>query len=140
MKPPVFVDTDVIISATISQNGAAYELLTSGTIEKFITNYVVSETLAVAGRMNLDSSRANSLISQCKKITLESKRKTLEKNYAKHASDINDTHIVAGAVKSGSKFLVTYNLKHYNIELIKRDFDIIVLIPGLFLQYLRSKD
>lgn len=57
----------------------------------------------------------------------------------KYVYDIDDSHIVMGAQKSNSKFLLTYNIKDYNIDLIKKDFDIIVFKPGIFIQYLRRK-
>lgn len=75
----------------------------------------------------------------CTKIDLNENLSTIEIEYAKYVNDPTDAHIVAGAVNSKSRFLTTYNLKDFKIELIKREFDIIVLSPGTLLQYLRSK-
>ena len=58
--------------------------------------------------------------------------------FGQHSRDPNDAHIIAGAVKAKAQFLLTYNLKDYKIDKIKKDFGIIVTTPAKFLQYLRS--
>ena len=72
-------------------------------------------------------------------ITLTQKILSIKKQYSVYVNDTNDSHIIAGAIKSKSKFLITYNIRHYKIENIKRAFGIITLTPGLFLQYLRNR-
>ncbi len=58
--------------------------------------------------------------------------------FGDYTSDINDAHIVVGAKKARTRFLISYNLKHYKIEKIKQDLNIIIVTPAKLLQYLRS--
>ena len=71
-------------------------------------------------------------------IVIEKTQHEIKERYKDYVEDLNDAHIVAGAAESKAHFLITYNIRDFKIEKIKKDFDIIVLTPGMFLQYLRS--
>lgn len=62
----------------------------------------------------------------------------IHKDFKDYTWDPDDAHIVAGAAEAKTKFLLTYNIRHFNIQKIKEDFDITVLTPAQYLQYLRS--
>lgn len=137
-----FIDSDVIISSLISNTGAAYLLLNKSPfeIDPVLSNYSVKETEKVCKRMNLNLRKLEKLTEKkFTKINLASSRDRLKEKFADYTSDPNDTHIITGAVESSARFLITYNLKHYNTRKIKNDFDILVRTPGTFLQFLRSK-
>ncbi len=140
MNLRVFIDTDVIISSTISQKGAAYYLLNTERVEKSVTNYTILEALNVANRIGLNLKTVKIMLSLCSKTSLKLPIDSLEDKYRAYVSDLNDTHVVAGAVNSKSRYLVTYNIRDFNIEFIKKDYGIIVLNPGTLLQYLRSRE
>jgi len=134
----VFIDSDVITSSVISQAGAAHFLLTKNLENFYISNYSKKEIEIVAKRMKLDSTvldRRMKLLLQCNLIQSIS---IIKNEYSSYVINPNDTHIVAGAKTANAQFLITYNKKDYNIEQINRDFSILVLSPGEFLQYLRS--
>ena len=62
----------------------------------------------------------------------------VKNEYKEYVSDIHDAHIVSGAKEAKVRFLISYNLKDYNLEKIKQDLNILVMSPGQFIQYLRS--
>lgn len=124
----IFVDSDVVISSLLSNTGAAYQLLnTDNDVMKIISNLSQKELKIVMTRLNIDKPLPILEI-----VNIEDFRK-----YAVYSNDPFDTHIVAAADQAKAKFLITYNLKHYKIDKIKQDLDIIVMTPGTFLQYLR---
>lgn len=43
MNIRVFIDTDVIISASLSTSGAAYQLLNNVHIQKFVSNFSIDD-------------------------------------------------------------------------------------------------
>ena len=126
----VFVDSDVIISSLISNSGAASELVNNFEIIKIVSNFSIKELGIVKTRLKI-----NKPLPELEVLTI-----TNIKKYSIHSSDVNDAHIVAGAHQAKVKFLITYNLKHYKIDKIKRDLNIIIMTPGMFLQYLRLSD
>ena len=138
-KITVFVDSDVVISSIISKTGAANLLLTAKRVQKIISNLSKKEIMGVAKRMDFKKAETANCIEKCKIIELNESLATIKKKYGNFVHDINDAHIVAGAVGSKARFLITYNVKDYKIEELKRSFNLIVLTPALFLQYLRSQ-
>ena len=124
----VFIDSDVVISSLISNTGAAAQLLnTDSNLVKIISNFSQKELKIVMARIKIDKPLPLLEIINIKNI----------KKYSVYSTDPFDAHIVAGADQSKSRFLITYNLKHYKIDKIKQDLNIIVMTPGTFLQYLR---
>lgn len=133
----VFLDSDIIISSLISERGAAYdmfslphgiELTISDESEKEITDVIIRMDLSLKTYESHRKNKLNIIQTNSEKIDL----------YNKYTYDIKDMHIVAASHLSKAKFLITYNFKHYNINQIKNDLDIIIYQPGQFMQYLRS--
>lgn len=141
MAIKIFVDSDVVISSLLSSSGAAYLLLNSiDDIELIVSNYSLQELDRVTDRLNIEKQKLHDLSKerlQIKKISED--LETLKLNFLEYVLDIDDTHIIAGAVNSKTTFLITYNIRHFKLEKIKQDFNIIVLTPAMFIQYLRSK-
>lgn len=124
----VFVDSDVVISSLISNTGASAQLLkTNNNIAKIISNLSKKELKIVMTRLKIDKP-----LPKLKIVIIDNFEK-----YSAYSTDPNDAHIVAGAHQAKVNFLITYNLKHYRVERIKQDLNIIVMTPGIFLQYLR---
>lgn len=141
MRKPlrVFVDSDVIISSIISQSGAANFLLNQKNIFLFASNYSEQETNAAARELELKSTDLEGTFKKkLKVVTLKDGLKKIKADFTDYVFDVNDAHIVAGAVEAKVKFLISYNIRHYKTDKIKTDFNIILLTPALFLQYLRS--
>ena len=135
----VFVDSDVVISSLISTAGAANLLINQTKMKKFISNFSVKELKLVIKKLNLKQKQLDQVIK--KKLTIVKLRQDLrliKKNYGKYVTDENDSHVAAGAKAARTDFLVSYNLKHFQRNLIKKNLKIIIMRPGEFLQFLRS--
>lgn len=136
----IFVDSDVIISSLISQKGAAFLLLSKKGQDFYISNLSKRELAIVAERLNIEKTKLNFTIkNKLKLVTIKDDLDSIKTSFGQYTKDTNDAHIVAGAVKAKAQFLLTYNLKDYQIDKIKKDFGIIVFTPAKFLQYLRSQ-
>ena len=135
----IFLDSDVIISSFISSSGASYYLLNNNlnALQFYISNFSITEIKVVIKRLNIQNKLKN-LESRINIINLDTGIDNIRNLFKEYVYDVDDTHIIMGAKESKSKFLLTYNMKDYNIDLIKKDFNIIVLKPGMFIQYLRS--
>lgn len=139
-KPRVYIDSDVIISSLISQSGVASFIFNLKSINLFASNYSEKETKAASGRLGLKEVKGNDLFE--KKLEIISLGGSLEKvkeEFTNCVIDENDAHIVAGAVKAKAQFLISYNLRHYKASKIKTDFNVLLMTPAMFLQYLRSR-
>ncbi|OGY15795.1 MAG: hypothetical protein A2784_01590 [Candidatus Chisholmbacteria bacterium RIFCSPHIGHO2_01_FULL_48_12] len=137
-KIQVFLDTDVIISGLLSKTGAAFEIIKHPAVKKTISKAVKREIVTVTKRLKIRSHKSKALVKDMSVVALELTKSRLTKDYQRFVSDRQDCHVVAGAKASKSGFLLTHNLKHYQVDKIKTDLGIMVLKPGNFLQYLRS--
>lgn len=130
----IFLDSDIIISSLISNKGAAYLLVNQASeSEKYISNLSHREMATVVKRLNLRITDLEDCLKNINHIMI--KKSPI---FEKYVFDRFDAHIVAAAVKAKVRFLITYNVRHYDMEKIKRDLNILVYTPGQFLQYLRS--
>jgi predicted nucleic acid-binding protein len=136
----IFVDSDVIISSLRSDAGAAYLLLHTDAITPLISSFSKQEILSVLERLHMDIAPFEQLVEKRVQIVgLQTTEKTIQKNFKEYVIDRHDAHIVAGAKEGNVRFLITYNLKDFKIEKIKDAFGILILTPGQFLQYVRSR-
>ena len=136
----VFVDSDVVISSLISSRGAAYFLLTQSSITPVISSISHSELRKVVKRMSLEMSQLELLIKNHVEIcSITKDLEELKNGYDQFVTDVNDAHIVAGAHISKVPYLISYNLRHFKIDMIKNKLNIIMLTPALFLQFLISQ-
>ena len=135
----VFVDSDVVISSLISTSGAAYTLLhDTEEVQLHISNFSALELEKVVNRLQLDPEKLQTVIStRFAIVTVSQSYKKVREQFAAYVRDIDDAHIVAGAKKAKVMFLVSYNIRHFESEKLRQDFQIILLTPGRFLQYLR---
>ena len=134
-----FVDSDVVISSLLSVTGAAYTLIQDPKLKPTISSISVSELQIVANRLGIKATELETLIaSQFSVVKIGKNLSTIKDEYGQYVSDINDAHIVSGAHSAGSKYLISYNLKHFKTDKIKNELDILVMTPALFMQFLRS--
>lgn len=137
-KRAVFVDSDVIISSLLSEKGAAYFLLNEQKDKFTISNLSKKELRKVADRLEIGQDKLESLTKGLKTIKLTQDLTKIKRDFEDYTSDVNDAHIVAGAVKAKAKFLLTYNIRHFKKHKINKDLGIVILTPAQYLQYLRS--
>lgn len=133
----VFLDSDVVISALLSQKGASFEILKNSQFKKIITEAIKVEVGEVAKRLNIFLSPKD-VFQGIEVISLQLDRARLVETFLPYVLDEEDSHVVAGAQKAKVNFLLTHNVKHYHKEKIKDDFKIVTMKPGYFLQYVRS--
>lgn len=140
MSLKIFLDSDVIISSFISKTGAAFCIVNqTDSIDRFISNISVDEIKRVSEKLSLDMPDFQEFAARKMSIlVLESTIKETKSEFGQYVIDINDAHIVAGAVKGKVQFLISYNIKHFKADKLKEDFNIILTTPANFLQYLRS--
>jgi predicted nucleic acid-binding protein len=140
MALKLFVDSDVVISSLLSSIGAAFLLIhKTDDINLFISNLSQKELEIVVDRLDISQKDLKSLLEKrFDIIDLKYTHEEISKEYKNYVSDINDAHIIYGAKEAKVRFMITYNLKDYKIEKIKRDLNILVMTPGQFIQYLRS--
>ena len=136
----VFIDSDVVISSLLSNSGAANLLIHTklSNITKYVSNFSVEEIELVANRLNIQKGLVQKTISGFEKVMLKEDNKEVRNKYKGYVNDKNDAHIVAGAIEAKTKFLITYNIKDFKVDKLKADYNIIVIPPGHFLQYLRG--
>jgi predicted nucleic acid-binding protein len=136
----LFVDSDVVISSLLSSSGAAFLLIhKTDDINLFISNLSQKELETVSSRLNLPIHELHLLFkNKLDIIQLKQTTQDAKKEYKEYVSDSNDAHIILGAKEAKVRFLITYNLKDFKIEKIKQNFNILVMTPGQFIQYLRS--
>ena len=138
-KIKVFVDSDVIISSQISNLGAAYFLLNETDLQLYISNLSLVELIDVGKKLKIETRRLVSLVKKrFNQVNLKENSRELKRQFNDYTKDPEDIHVVAGATLAGVDFLLTYNMKDYKIDKIKRDFNLICLRPAQLLQYLRS--
>lgn len=139
MPLKIFVDSDVVISSLISQKGAADALFKLEALVFYVSNYSLQELENVIKELKISLISFQKLIKEkFKQVEIKGGIAKIKQGYAKYVFDQNDAHIVAGAKLAKAQFLVTYNLKHFKLETIKRDLGIILLSPAQFMQYQRS--
>ena len=136
--PSAFVDSDVIISSLISSKGAAYILLNKISDRLVVSSQSVQELERVVTREKMSLDALHATLSLLRVVPLTAINNDLVSYYSTFVLDPDDSHIVAGAVVANVKFLITYNTRHFSILQIKNKFNITVLKPGNYLQYLRS--
>ncbi len=138
-KIKVFLDSDVVISAVLSSKGASYEVINNPEIDKFISKGVVEEVKDVALRLSIPESSITKIFKNFKLLQSVGKKEKIVNKYAEFVNDLEDAHIIAAADILRVRFLLTFNSKHYRVERIKNELGILVIKPGFFLQYLRSR-
>lgn len=136
----IFIDSDVVIASILSERGASYFLLHAPLhVDRYISNYSLSELSVVIKRKSLDYNSLDMLLASGVEVfQMRENLNSIKRKFNKYTLDIDDCHIIAGCINSSSTFLITHNTKHYKTELIKRDFGIITMKPGRFLQYVRG--
>lgn len=136
----LFIDSDVIVSSLLSDKGASSTLLHLPNLDLIVSSLSVTEIKSVSQRLSINAGLVDNVIKNyLDVIQIKSDIAEIRGKYKSYVSDKNDTHIVAGAVEAKVEYLISYNLKDYNMQKIKEDFDIHMMTPGMFLQYLRSK-
>lgn len=129
----VFLDSDVIIASLLSEKGASYFLLhdqSFGNIEFFITDFSFMEIQEVIKRHPIEAEKLSELVEKRLVVKKLDPVSAKQKRMQDFVSDDNDMHIIAGASQAEVKFLITYNIRDFKVDLIHKAFDIKVIKPA----------
>lgn len=136
----VFLDSSVILSGLRSSHGGSGALFQASKTHKLTllaTPMVIGEVFRHLSKLKLKPSQLEILLSQ-KIIQLikNPDKKTIEK-CSKFTVDPNDAHILAGAILSGSVYLLSLDQKHILTPKVKEHLiPIQVFSPKQFWQSL----
>ncbi len=138
-KVKIFLDSDVFISALISQRGASYKLFKLEGVERWVSTLSLKEINRVLVRKNINKEKMiNKLKKLCKVLNL--KEEDVEESFDPFVRDLNDKHVIAGAYRAKVDFLITYNKKDFVLSAIESKLGIRVLNPGEFLRRVVSRN
>ena len=139
-KNLVFLDADVLISSLYSSKGASYEIVRNPKIKKITSIAVQEEVLGVIERkFKINTKKTKLGFKNCPIKSLGINKQEILKKYSGYVVHQMDSHVIAGAHILRANFLLTFNTKLFLVDKIKNNLGIIVLEPGFFLQYLRSR-
>lgn len=136
----IFLDTNVIFSAAMSDQGAAFEVFRIAKkipLSLWTSDHCLKELHGIEKKISLEKTIHEFL----KRHPLQIVRLKKSKNpllLRKYVFDRNDQHVVEAAVQVKAEFLITFNTKDFARELLFRDFHLQVLTQGYFLQWLRD--
>lgn len=139
-KIQVFLDTDVIIASLLSKTGASHEIIKNPKVEKIISKFIEKETNKVSKKLKIKETIAKKALQKIEQVSINLTKEDIVKKFKRYVFHEEDSHVVAGAHESKSKFLLTHNIKHYKVNKIRNKLEAMVIKPGNFLQYLRSVD
>ena len=129
----VFLDADVLFSASYSMNGASHEVVNHSSVILYTSNECMNE--AIRALKKYDKS-LDPIFFEKIKIVNVTKKDALE-HYI-YVFDLSDAHVVAGAVKSKANILTSFNIKDFKSDLIYKDLGVSILKPGEMLSYQRN--
>ncbi len=134
----VFLDSDVVVAGLLSKTGAAHFLLFQKDILRIVSNCSIEELGGVIARLNIKKEALDEVLKAITVVEIKKTKPQIKETFGRYVTDPNDAHIIAGAKEAKTRFLLTYNQKHYLNDLIKSKLGVSVLTPAQFLQYLRS--
>ncbi len=135
-----FLDASVILSGLGSPHGGSGILFTASERHKITliaTPMVIGEVYRHLSKLKLQPEQLEILLTQkIIKLTKNPDKKTIDK-CLKLTLDPNDAHVLAGAIRSGSGYLLSLDQKHILTQKIKNHLSPIqVLSPKQFWQSL----
>lgn len=140
----VFADASVLIAATLSKTGSSrviYELAMSNKIYLILTDQVVKEArLSLKKKYGTEHlSLFYSLIGDVKESILATPEKKEIEVFTDIILDIDDRHVLAGAMRHNADVLITLDRKHFFTEKIKNaKLSFQIQLPGDFLNEYRK--
>jgi len=140
----IFIDTSVLIAATLSNSGASkmiFRLANKKYLTIMLTEKVVQEANKIMRKKygQIEISDLINLLSDFKKSILLSPSKNEENQFKDIILDQNDTHILAGAKKYQADIILTLDKKHFfSNKILKAKLPYTIKLPGDFLKELRK--
>lgn len=136
----VFLDTNVLFSAQLSEEGAAFEVLglsQQNVFDAWTSDICLAELESIEHKARPGLRSSAELLKRFPLSILALQKR--EDHFSKYVVDLHDSHVVEGAFRAKADFLITFNTKDFRRDLIFQDFQIRVLTQGYFLQWLRDQ-
>ncbi len=136
----IFLDTNVLFSAIMSDKGAAFALISlikKGKICGITSDICLKELKRIEDKLKFKVNVDQFLKSfNIKILKLKEIKPKFEVSF--YVKDQDDAHVIQGAIESESEYLVTFNMKDFYADVIYNAFHIKVLTQGMMLQTLRQ--
>ena len=133
--PKAFLDANVLVSASLSRTGSAYQLLhfvQLGMLVGHTSTTVVEEAERATGRFVPPAlSELRRLLGRMRVHVHPGVKSTAS---VTGLADAKDLHVVAAAVRAKAMFLVTFNLRDFRGREIRERFGITVVRPDTMLR------
>jgi putative PIN family toxin of toxin-antitoxin system len=144
MQTKVFIDASVVIAAVLSDSGGSaliFKLAKKKYVDIILTERVVQEAHNSLNKKYGSESVLNlfNLLTEFKSNIKSSPKDNECLKYQELIMDEKDCHILAGADKYQTKYLLTLDKKHFfTAKLQAANLPFLILTPGDFLQELRK--
>ncbi|HEY2498113.1 MAG TPA: putative toxin-antitoxin system toxin component, PIN family [Candidatus Angelobacter sp.] len=142
MKLRYVLDTDVVVAAMRSSQGASRQLLLEALSERFellLSVALILEYEAVLTRpaqltaCGISKAEAGRVLDDLASIAIPVK---IRFRWRPHLHDPGDDMVLETALNGDADAIVTFNLRHFSLA--NKSFDCAVLLPRLALQQIRS--
>lgn len=135
-----FLDSSVILSGLASPRGGSAALFTASRHHKlilFATPMVIGEVYIHLSKLKLHPMQLENLLTQKTIKLIKNPSKKIIEKCSTYTIDPNDAHVLAGAILSGSQYLLSLDQKHILTRQVKQQLlPIQVLSPKGFWQSL----
>lgn len=111
----IFLDASVILSGMASPMGGSGYLLQAGSKNKltlYATPLVIGEVYRHLNKLSLIPQQLESLLDNQTIHLIPNPNSTTISRYQAHTTDPNDAHVLAGAVKAKTDYLISLDKKH----------------------------
>ncbi len=139
----VFLDTSVLIAATLSSKGASAEILNlcrHGQLKGVVSDAVMAEFVDVLCRKYPHQSTfADSLITLSRLEITKIKKSPLIQKAKKWITDSKDAHVLAAAAKTKVDYLITLDVRDFIWDAtVSKKSGLSITTPGDFMAILRA--
>ena len=144
-RKKVFLDASVLIAAAASPGGGSSLVLEVCRVHNFYASSTTRKVLLEAQRNIRKKFSSDTLLNfynEIANLKSEIVNPATQEELSQHNDIITtkDRHVVASAIKSNSKFLITLDRKHFQTEVIMQaNLPVTIMTPKEFLDWVKEK-
>ena len=135
----IVLDTNVLVSALRSRQGASWQVLTlvrKGQVRMYVTVPLVLEYKdALLRHRHIPGWSRRETLGFVGVLVSKARHQTVYYRWRGHSDDPDDDHVLEAAVASGVPYLITFNVKDFSAA---HRFGIEVRSPGEFLHMINE--
>jgi len=128
----VFLDASVILSGLASATGGSRKILVAGKAKKLklLTSvYILQEVAEHLAKLKIEKRELLQLLSQKIILVLPSPEDQFVEKFKPIVTDPDDAHVLAAAVLSGAKMLISLDKKHILTKKVRKTLKPILVMP-----------